>query len=240
MKLQNFKNDDGLELVIDLETGAVYASISAVARMTDKSDSTINRYVNGKFDTSAAMTLLTAGIVTSTGLKTSALLDENQIFEVFSKYKPDLLLACAKAGLRLFLHRECGFKYRTSAESEPRRLPPIRDAKENLETSQGIEQVNNETLKQLLRNQLIDELSVSQRKVENFGTKSEHTIVKVRAKELGFSTQEIGSGSALGRFVAKKIPVAFTERVGKFVVKHYEINQELDDRIKEFFRLRLI
>ncbi len=103
MKLQNY-NNDGLELVIDLETGAAFTSISAAARMTDKENSTINRYVNGTFKTSAQMTLLEAEILTTTGLKTVALLNESQILEVVAKYKPDLLIKFAQAGLRVFLY----------------------------------------------------------------------------------------------------------------------------------------
>lgn len=118
MKLQNY-NNDGLELVIDLETGEAFASLRAAARMTDKENSTINRYVNGTSQTSAQMTLLQAEILTTTGLKTSALLNESQILEVVAKYKPDLLIKFAQAGLRVFLHQLAGYKVNSTAVVQP-------------------------------------------------------------------------------------------------------------------------
>ncbi|NEO88435.1 MAG: hypothetical protein F6J87_30040 [Spirulina sp. SIO3F2] len=52
--------------------------------------------------------------------------------------------------------------------------------------------------------------------------KKEYTIVKVRARELGYSVAQIDSGSALGIYVARKVNHAFFKRVGDFKVKHYE------------------
>jgi hypothetical protein len=87
---------DGLELVIDTTTGEAFASISAVARMTDKDTKSISRYVNGGLQTVAKMELKTAEIQTTTGLKTVALLNEKQILEVVSKYNPTLLMTFAQ------------------------------------------------------------------------------------------------------------------------------------------------
>jgi hypothetical protein len=106
----NRYDKDGLELVINTETGEVFASISAVARMCDKTNSTINRYVNGELQTSAQISLLNAKILTATGLKTSALLNESQILEVINKYKPSLLIKFAQVGLRMFLHQLAGYE----------------------------------------------------------------------------------------------------------------------------------
>ncbi|MGL6342255.1 MAG: hypothetical protein ACRC80_24300, partial [Waterburya sp.] len=61
MKLQRIDRD-GLELVVNLEDGAVYASQSAVARMVEKDESTIRRFV-----TSAQISILEAETYTSTG-----------------------------------------------------------------------------------------------------------------------------------------------------------------------------
>ena len=94
MKLAPY-NNNGLELVINTETGEAFASISAVARMTDKENSTINRYVNGALQTSAQIKLLEAEIRTPNGLRTSALLNEDQIFQVVEKYKPELVIDVA-------------------------------------------------------------------------------------------------------------------------------------------------
>jgi hypothetical protein len=87
---------DGLELVIDNQTGESFASISAVARLTDKSASTINKYVNGGLQGCAQMELKTAEIQTAGGLQGCALLNEKQIIEVVSKYNPSLLMTFAQ------------------------------------------------------------------------------------------------------------------------------------------------
>jgi phage anti-repressor protein len=114
---------------------------------------------------------------------------------------------------------------------------PHRDATELSLTAERIERVNNLTLQQLLRDKLIDELSVERGLLRNLAPvkQPEHTIVKVRATELGYSTGDIGNGSALGKFVAKLVPVAFEERVGKYSVKHYLVSDQLDTAIKSYF-----
>lgn len=114
MNLQPY-NQNGLELVINQETGEAFASISAVARMCDRDNGLINRYVNGQLQSSAPMELLDAEIITSTGLKRSALLNEKQILEVIVKYKPDLLMKFAQCGIRVFLHELAGFKIQSTA-----------------------------------------------------------------------------------------------------------------------------
>ncbi len=102
MNLVNY-NQNGLELVIDQNTGEAFASISAVARMTDKSDVAIGNYVNGKLQGSNSLELLDAEILTSGGLQGAKLLNENQILEVVCKYKPSLLMKFAQCGIRVFL-----------------------------------------------------------------------------------------------------------------------------------------
>ena len=70
--------------------------------------------------------------------------------------------------------------------------------------------------------------------------KQEITIAKVRAKELGYSEKQIGSGSALGTFVGKKVKHLFKERIGVYDVKHYEVNDELDSAIHAYFLTRTL
>ncbi len=114
MNLVNYIKE-GLELVINQETGEAFASISAVARMIDKDKATVSRYVNGELQSVAQMTLLSAEIKTAIGLRSVALLNENQILEVVCKYKPDLLMKFAQCGLRVFLHQLAGFKVESTA-----------------------------------------------------------------------------------------------------------------------------
>ncbi len=66
--------------------------------MIDKNKSSIHDYVNGKLETVRQMTLKSAEIHTTTGLKTVGLLSEEQIVQVVTKYKPELLAKFAKLG----------------------------------------------------------------------------------------------------------------------------------------------
>jgi hypothetical protein len=125
-----------------------------------------------------------------------------------------------------------------SIKPEPIRQLPQRDATELSLTAVRIETVNNMTLRQLLRDELIDELSVKRGIKQLAAAPKEYTTVKVRARELGYSTTEIGNGTALGKFVSKLVPTAFSERVGKYAVKHYEVNDQLDTAIKSYFGMK--
>lgn len=51
----------------------------------------------------------------------------------------------------------------------------------------------------------------------------------------GYSLREIGNGTALGRYIHQRIPVAYQEMVGRYPVYHYEITPELDIAIHTFF-----
>jgi hypothetical protein len=113
-------NNNGLELVIDNTTGESFASISAVARMTDKDKSLISRYVNGGLKTVARMALKMAEINTTTGLKTVALLTEDQMLEVIKRYKPELLEALNKPALRMYLHHLAGYTVTSDAIIRPK------------------------------------------------------------------------------------------------------------------------
>jgi prophage antirepressor-like protein len=103
--------------------------------------------------------------------------------------------------------------------------------------------VSNQTpdgyIKRLFDQLIVDRLSLVQNTKQLSGVTepvAEYTIVKVRAKELGYTLTQIGNGSALGTFVKKKVNSAFQERVGRYDVYHYEINNELDGAIHDFFR----
>jgi hypothetical protein len=232
--------NDGLELVIDTQTGESFASISAVARLTDKSKQSVSDYVNGELKGVRQMTLKNAEIQTPGGLQGVKLLNENQILEVVSKYNPSLLIKFAQCGLRVFLHQLAGFEVNSTAvEQHSVRQLPVHTAVEYSNAAALIRQENNKTLQELLRNQLIDELSVLQGQSNSIASaKPSYTIAKVRARELGYTTIEIGHGGDLGKWLAKSVPVAFRERVGKYEVNHYEVTSQLDTAIHTFFSLK--
>lgn len=107
-------NQDGLELVIDQKSGEVFASQSAIARMVGVDKSTVLRYFEGV----AVITALKAQVMTAGGLQGVALYNEDAIFQAFAKYKPELLIQCAKAGVRLYLHHLAGYQFK--AQTKPK------------------------------------------------------------------------------------------------------------------------
>lgn len=110
--LQRF-DCDGLELVINTETGESFASQSALARMVDKEpdNRAVRNFLKGVSDSN----VIKAEIQTAGGLQGVSLYDENTIYETFAKYKPELLIQCAKAGIRVYLHTLAGFKVNSTA-----------------------------------------------------------------------------------------------------------------------------
>jgi hypothetical protein len=102
--------NDGLELVIDIISGQCFASQSAVARMCEVSETAIRKWI-----TSNQIDVIIAGINTATGLKTSNLLPESSICKVLAKYNPALLVVCAQAGLRIYLHKLAGYEVSSTA-----------------------------------------------------------------------------------------------------------------------------
>jgi hypothetical protein len=103
-------DNDSIELAINTETGEVFASISAVARMTDKGETTIKDYVNGRFKRGREFELFDAEILTPAGLQRGRFLNEDQILELIVRYKPSLLVDFAKIGLRMGLQQLVGYK----------------------------------------------------------------------------------------------------------------------------------
>jgi len=103
--------------------------------------------------------------------------------------------------------------------------------------------VSNQTpdgyIKRLFDQLIVDRLSLVQNTKQLTGVTesvAQYTIVKIRAKELSYTLTQIGNGSGLGAFVKRKVNPAFQERVGRYDVYHYEINNELDGAIHEYFR----
>lgn len=119
-----------------------------------------------------------------------------------------------------------------------RALPPVRDVIEYVEAHKYIAGISDLSIRDLLRDQLEDELSTRRGKAIASAKPIEYTIGKVRATELGYTLQQIGNGSALGKFLAKNVPIAYAQRVGKYEVNHYEVNDVLDTAIHSYFGMK--
>ena len=117
ISLQRF-DKDGIELIIDTQTGESFASISGYARMSGKAQSTIS----GRLATHRNESLKTAEILTTTGLKTVRLISEDLICKWLPKDNPELASQVLKLGVRLFLHTLAGFCVKSEAIAEVRQL----------------------------------------------------------------------------------------------------------------------
>jgi len=96
----------------------------------------------------------------------------------------------------------------------PVRALPQRDTIDYVQAAAIIPSLQvNGLLKQLLEDSLTDDLELMRnQKALTSGSKEKRqfTIAKVRAKELGYSVDRIGSGSQLGRFIAQQLKPAMT------------------------------
>jgi hypothetical protein len=117
-----------------------------------------------------------------------------------------------------------------------RPLPP-RDMVEYIAAAETLQKLPDGILKTLLCDGLVDEVSLKRNNsamISQSQPQKKYTIVKVRAKMLGYSEKKIGDGSRLGRFVHERIKPAFQEMIGRYPVYHYQISPELDTTIHTF------
>lgn len=115
--LQRF-DKDGIELIINTQTGESFASINGYARMSGKLASTISRRLKLLHKEG----LDQAEILTTTGLKTVRLISEDLICKWLPKDNPELASQILKLGVRLFLHTLAGFRVKSEAIAEVRQL----------------------------------------------------------------------------------------------------------------------
>lgn len=120
----------GIDLYVHSLTGAVCASQRMLARLVEKEHSTVGRWATGaKIKTKDAL------IPTPQGIRTGALFDEDAIYLAFEKWKPELLVQCAKAGIRVYLHGLAGYIYKVE-QSQFAEDPIIASLKQIMEVRQ--------------------------------------------------------------------------------------------------------
>lgn len=122
-------------------------------------------------------------------------------------------------------------------QTTEQQLPPKRDSVDFINAADKLSKLPaNGQLKQLLEDALVDDLSLNKTNSNALtASQKEYTIVKVRAKELGYTIEQINAGTGLGRYVANRIDFAFKKRVGDYQVKHYAVTDELDNTIHDYF-----
>lgn len=109
---------NGLELLIDTDNGAVFATQSAIARMSNVTESSVRQFLEYK-----KIEPLKYQAPTKGGFRYCSLLDEEQMRFVLKHYNPNLLQQAEKAGLRVYLYGLAGYT-RNSIEGDKRLIDP--------------------------------------------------------------------------------------------------------------------
>lgn len=110
LTLQRFDTEDGIEIVINLDTGESFATQSGYARMSGINVRTITRRVENLRNLSETQNALkVAQVQTAKGMRRGAvLIPEDTILEWLKEDNPDLLVQFAKLGLRMTMHKWAG------------------------------------------------------------------------------------------------------------------------------------
>lgn len=118
--LQRFDNS-GIELIINTKTGEVFATQGMLAKICNQEQTSI-RYHLQKWGVGES--LKDISVKDSKGVEQlSKLYNEEAIYEILAKYKPELLVQCAKAGIRVYLHTLAGFT--VSSTATKKELSPL-------------------------------------------------------------------------------------------------------------------
>ena len=112
ISLQRFDHD-GIELIIDTQTGESFATVRGYARMSGKIPSTISRRLT--MSGLREKGLEQAQIETASGLQTVVLIPEDVICQWLIKDNHELALKVMQLGVRLFLHTIAGFQIKSNA-----------------------------------------------------------------------------------------------------------------------------
>lgn len=135
--LTRFEND-GLELVIDIETGEAFATQSAYSRMSNVAKNTISMRVKGV----QSDLIKSAEILTPGGLQGVQLIPAKLVFQWLIKDNPELALAMGEVGATVYLHKLAGYTVTSSAIETPITkpeyiyLPPIEQADKALNVAE--------------------------------------------------------------------------------------------------------
>ena len=117
-KLTLYKTEE-IEVVINEETGETFSSVSATARMCGVSETALRKFIK----TSNLLVIKSAKIQTGQGIRSSNLLNEEQILDCLYKYNPQLTRKFAQLGLRKFLHTEAGYEHKRKQPKQKQLYP---------------------------------------------------------------------------------------------------------------------
>lgn len=222
-------NNEGLELLINTQTGESFASVSGYSRMTGKSRSVISERLS-KFD------VITAEVETGGGVQSVRLISEDLMVEWLPKDNPEIATKMLKAGIRVFLHGLAGFSVSSSAiESQPK-LPTHELA---VQKARAIAEIEELLMNQPKLAQFLIDYTVSDLMEKKMLTGEEMRGVVEIAQEMGFPVN-MNNRCKLGTFVRSVLP-SIGKQEKRLVngqmrpVWCYPDNQDVRDAISKFF-----
>ena len=112
---------DGIELVINPQTGESFATQAGYARMSGIEYSTIRKR-SERSKGSDNISQKTAEIPTPGGIQEVTLVTEDQIAEWLPKDNPSMASKLLKLGVRMFMHELAGFKFQPQQAAQPKAL----------------------------------------------------------------------------------------------------------------------
>lgn len=116
--LSVFKSNDGIEIIINQQTGETFCSVSGYARMSGLTQQAISKRAK-KLDNSGLIE--SAELDTGYGIKLHILLTEDLITDWIVDDNPAMAKQLLKAGVRIFLHKLAGYKVTSEAvQPQPR------------------------------------------------------------------------------------------------------------------------
>lgn len=120
MNLTRFETADGVELVIDTQTGESFATQRGYARMSGRDPSTISRRC-AKLDESGI--IKDSEIDTGYGVKVVALIPADLVYDWMFEDNLPLAKAMGKAGATVYMHQLAGFSVSSTAMIAPAPQP---------------------------------------------------------------------------------------------------------------------
>lgn len=115
MQLQQYKDNNGIEIYIDLATHEAYCSLAGYSRMANVPYSTVKyRAKGGRF-----RSLKTAEIPTAGGLQGGQLISEDDIVEWLPHDSAIQATNMMKLGVRTFLHKLAGYEATPARQMSP-------------------------------------------------------------------------------------------------------------------------
>lgn len=109
--LQRYDND-GIELIINTQTGESFATISGYARMAGISQQAVSKRYNGTHNEAERKS---AEIQTPQGIRTHNLINGKLAMRWLAKDNPELLVAMGEVGWNVYCHKMAGYEVKSTA-----------------------------------------------------------------------------------------------------------------------------